>query len=55
VAAELGVPRARSLGTLKPLRSATIDINGVIATFPPDLNTEVKTILEALNPENSRH
>jgi hypothetical protein len=50
-----GLSLRRFLRTLKPLRSATIDINGVIATFPPDLNTEVKTILEALNPENSRH
>ena len=45
----------RFLRTLKPLRSATIDINGVIATFPPALNAEVKAILQALDTENSRH
>ena len=50
-----GLSLRRFLRTLKPLRSATIDLNGVIATFPPALNTEVKTILDALETENSRH
>jgi hypothetical protein len=45
----------RFLRTLKPLRSATIDINGVIATYPPALNTEVETLLNALQTENPRH
>jgi Transposase DDE domain len=45
----------RFLRTLKPLRSATIDINGVIATFPPALNTAVEAIINALEAENSRH
>jgi len=50
-----GLSLRRFLRTLKPLRSATIDINGVIATFPPALNTEVEAILDALRADNSRH
>ena len=50
-----GLSLRRFLRTLKPLRSATIDINGVIATFPPALDTEVKAILHALQAENPRH
>ena len=50
-----GLSLRRFLRTLKPLRSATIDLNGVIATYPPAINTEVKTILHALEAENSRH
>ena len=43
-----GLSLRRFLRTLKPLRSATIDLNGVIATFPPAINAEVKTTLDAL-------
>ncbi|GAB3036464.1 IS1634 family transposase [Mycobacterium bourgelatii] len=50
-----GLSLRRFLRTLRPLRSATIDLNGIIATFPPALNTEVKSILDALNVENPRH
>ncbi len=50
-----GLSLRRFLRTLKPLRSATIDLNSVIATFPPAINTEVKTILDALEAESSRH
>ena len=50
-----GLSLRRFLRTLKPLRSATVDLNGVIATFPPALNDEVKTILAALDTKNSRH
>lgn len=50
-----GLSLRRFLRTLKPLRSATIDLNGVIATFPPALAPEVKAILDALKAENSRH
>ncbi len=38
---------------LKPLRSATIDLNGVIATFPPALNPEGQAILDALRVDSS--
>jgi hypothetical protein len=50
-----GLSLRRFLRTLKPLRSATIDINGVIATFAPALDPEVETILNALQTGNSRH
>jgi hypothetical protein len=50
-----GLSLRRFLRILKPLRSATIDLNGVIATFPPALNTEVEAILAALKAKHSRH
>lgn len=50
-----GLSLRRFLRTVKPLRSATIDINGVTATYPPALNTEVEAILNALQIENPRH
>ena len=48
VQSRTGLSLRRFLRTLKPLRSATIDLNGVVVTFPPAINTEVKTILDAL-------
>ncbi|MCX2935048.1 IS1634 family transposase, partial [Mycobacterium sp. CVI_P3] len=50
-----GLSLRRFLRTIKPLRNATIDINGVIATYPPAINPEVETILNALKTEKSRH
>lgn len=50
-----GLSLRRFLRTLKPMRSATIDINGIIATFPPALEPQAKAILDALQPESSRH
>jgi hypothetical protein len=50
-----GLSLRRFLRTLKPLRSATIDTNGVIATYPPALNAEIKAILNTLEPGNPRH
>ena len=50
-----GLSLRRFLRSLKPLRSATIDINGVIATFPPAIELEVETILNSLKTENPRH
>jgi hypothetical protein len=50
-----GLSLRRFLRTLKPLRSAIIDINGAIATYPPALNAEVEAILTALRTENPRH
>jgi hypothetical protein len=50
-----GLSLRRFLRTLKPLRSATIDINGVIATFAPALQPEVKAVLNALEAPDSRH
>jgi len=50
-----GLSLRRFLRTLKPLRSATVELNGVIATFGPAINTEVTTILTALHTKNPRH
>ena len=50
-----GLSLRRFLRILKPLRSATIDLNGVIVTFPPALNPQVNAILGALNADRSRH
>jgi hypothetical protein len=50
-----GLSLRRFLRTLKPLRSATIDINGVIATFQSALDPETETILNALQTPALRH
>lgn len=50
-----GLSLRRFLRTLKPLRSATIEINGVTTTIPPALSPDVETILNALNSPSSRH
>ncbi len=50
-----GLSLRRFLRTLKPLRSATIEINGLISTFPPALTPEIETILTALEPPGPRH
>jgi hypothetical protein len=50
-----GLSLRRFLRTLKPLRSATIDINGVIATFAPALEPETKATLNALEAPDPRH
>lgn len=50
-----GLSLRRFLRTLKPLRSATIEINGLITTFPPALTPEIETILTALERADPRH
>ena len=50
-----GLSLRRLLRTLKPLRSATIEINGVITTFPPALSPDVEAILSALEDTTPRH
>jgi len=50
-----GLSLRRFLRTLKPLRSATIDINGVIATFQSARDPESEAILDALQASGSRH
>ena len=49
-----GLSLRRVLRTLKPLRSATVEINGVITTIPPALTPNEEVILSALEPP-SRH
>jgi Transposase DDE domain len=43
------------LRTLRPLRTATIEINGTIHTFPPALGPDETTIINALKNPNPRH
>lgn len=50
-----GLSLRRFLRTLKPLRSATIEINGVINTFQPAIDPETETILNALRKPDPRH
>ena len=50
-----GLSLRRFLRTLKPLRSATIDINGVIATFPPALEPRGQGDPQRPADPNSRH
>ena len=50
-----GLSLRRLLRTLKPLRSATIEINGVINTYPPTIEPEIQAILAALQQPPPRH
>ena len=50
-----GLPLRRMLRTLKPLRSATVDLNGVLTTIPPALNPDEQTLLDALKTPAPRH
>ena len=54
VQARTGLSLRRVLRALKPLRSATIEINGVVTTIPPAFNGEAE-IIEALARPPSRH
>ncbi|TQJ12941.1 transposase [Yimella lutea] len=55
VQARTGLSLRRVLRALKPLRSATIEINGVVTTIPPALNSDEAEIIEALERPPSRH
>jgi hypothetical protein len=50
-----GLSLRRVLRTLKPLRSAAIEINGEIQTIPPALGAEETAILNALKQPDPRH
>jgi hypothetical protein len=50
-----GLSLRRFLRTLKPLRSATVEINGVITTIPPALSPDQEAILDALDRPITRH
>lgn len=43
------------LRDLRPLRSATIEINGVTRTYPPAINPAQQALLEALTTPRARH
>jgi hypothetical protein len=50
-----GLSLRRVLRTLKPLRSATVEINGITTTIPPGLSPDDEAILEALQTPAARH
>lgn len=50
-----GLSLRRVLRILKPLRSATIEINGVITTIPPALGPDEQNLLNALEWPAARH
>jgi len=50
-----GMAPRRILRTLRPLRSATIRVNGVTQTLPPVLTPEQQTLIYDLKNDNSRH
>jgi transposase len=50
-----GMSIRRVLRTLRPLRSATVEINGVITTIAPALSTNETEILNALQGPGARH
>ena len=55
VQSRTGLSLRRFLRTLKPLRSATVEINGVITTIPAALNPDEQAILHALENPTPRH
>lgn len=50
-----GLSIRKVLRELRPLRSATIAINGTIQTFPPTISPEHQAILDAITQPNARH
>ena len=50
-----GLSLRRLLRILRPLRSATIRINGVIRTLPPAIDTQTQTIIDQLTTGKTRH
>lgn len=50
-----GLSLRRVLRTLRPLRSATVEINGVTTTIPPALSPAEAAILNALQDPTARH
>ena len=50
-----GLSLRRVLRALKPLRSATVEINGMTSTIPPALNPETTALLDALRSQDPRH
>jgi hypothetical protein len=50
-----GLSLRRLLRTLKPLRCATVEINGVVTTLPPAISTDEQALLNALQASAARH
>jgi transposase len=55
VQSRTGLSLRRFLRQLRPLRCATIHINGAIQTLPPAINADHQSILDALNQPDARH
>lgn len=45
----------RILRDLRPLRSATIEINGAIQTYPPTINDDHQALIDAIRATTPRH
>jgi len=50
-----GLSLRRVLRTLRPLRSATVEINGITATIPPSPGPHGEAVLKALGTRVARH
>lgn len=50
-----GLSLRRVLRTLKPLRSATVEINSLVTTIPPGLSPDDEALLNALKRPAARH
>ena len=50
-----GLSIRRVLRTLKPLRSATLEINGITTTIPPALSPDEQAVIDALQTPAARH
>lgn len=50
-----GASIRKILRDLRPLRSATIELNGVIRTYPPALSDQQRALLEAITNPAARH
>jgi hypothetical protein len=55
IQARSGLALRRVLRTLRPLRSATIAINGTTATFPPELDDDEKALIDAILDQHVTH
>ena len=55
VQARTGLSLRRFLRQLRPLRSATIEINGAVQTLPPAIGPDEQGILDALKQPDPRH
>lgn len=55
IQARTGLSLRRLLRQLRPLRSATIEINGAVQTLPPAINPDHQALLDALHRAESRH
>ncbi|MDR1213988.1 MAG: hypothetical protein LBK54_07915, partial [Propionibacteriaceae bacterium] len=55
IQARTGLALRRVLRTLRPLRSATIAINGVTQTLPPALGPNEQTLIDTIRTRRPRH